>query len=54
MSSLHSVPTDTEGVIQEWLMALEYVARSIGQGSEESDQVPPARRAGQPTLEAAA
>jgi hypothetical protein len=51
MSSLHSVPTDTDGLIQEWLMALEYVARAIGQGSDESDQVPPAHRTGSPALE---
>jgi hypothetical protein len=51
MSSLHSVPTDADGVIQEWLMALEYVARAMGQGSDESDQVPPARRTGSPAME---
>ena len=54
MSSLHSVPIDADGVIQEWLMALEYVARAIGQGNDESEQVTPARHAGTPALEVSA
>ena len=40
MSSSHGKAADTDGVIQEWFMALEYVAHSIGQRTDESDGVP--------------
>lgn len=40
MAGLPKSPLDLDEIMREWFMALEYVARTIGQTNDESDQVP--------------
>jgi hypothetical protein len=39
MADLPESPPDTDKIMREWFMALEYVAQSIGKGTAEREQV---------------
>jgi hypothetical protein len=40
MARLSDSRLDMDEIMREWFMALEYVARTIGNGAAESEQVP--------------
>ena len=40
MAGFPESPLDTDEIIREWFMALEYVARTVGQTANEGDEVP--------------
>jgi len=50
MAGLPESPLDIDEIMREWLMALEYVARTMRKGTDESNHVPtdPAPTNGQP------